>query len=48
MCVVAIPSAGMRFADARPHRTLRALHEFDSACAASLWIEAGREREAIS
>ena len=44
MCVVAIPSAGMRFADVRPHLTLGALHEFDANCAESLWIEAARER----
>jgi HAD superfamily hydrolase (TIGR01509 family) len=44
MCVVAIPSAGMRFADVRPHLTLGALHEFDAKCADSLWIETGRGR----
>jgi sugar-phosphatase len=49
MCVVAIPSAGMRFADVRPHLTLGALHEFDAACADSLWSGSGRERrEAMS
>jgi sugar-phosphatase len=49
MCVVAIPSAGMRVAEAEPHLTLGALHEFDAACADSLWIEAGRtRREALS
>jgi HAD superfamily hydrolase (TIGR01509 family) len=37
MRVVAIPSAGMRVAEANPHLTLRALHEFDSAHAESLW-----------
>jgi len=37
MRVVAIPSAGMRFADVEPHLTLRALHEFEIAHAASLW-----------
>jgi sugar-phosphatase len=44
MCVVAIPSAGMRFADVRPHLTLGALHEFDATCADSLWVETRRDR----
>jgi sugar-phosphatase len=49
MCVVGIPSPGMRFADVRPHVTLEALHEFDAACADSLWIETRRcRREATS
>jgi sugar-phosphatase len=40
MRVVAIPSAGMRVADAEPHLTLRALHEFDAVHAESLWLRA--------
>jgi mannitol-1-/sugar-/sorbitol-6-/2-deoxyglucose-6-phosphatase len=44
MCVVAIPSAGMRFADVEPHLTLRALQEFEAAHAASLFRQVARER----
>lgn len=37
MRVVAIPSAGMRFDDVRPHATLGALSEFGAAHATALW-----------
>jgi sugar-phosphatase len=39
MRVVAIPSAGMRFDDVRPHATLGALSEFGAAHATALWSE---------
>jgi HAD superfamily hydrolase (TIGR01509 family) len=46
MSVVAIPSAGQSFiaADARPHLTLGALHEFDAQHASTLWQSMDRER----
>ncbi|MBC8026126.1 MAG: hexitol phosphatase HxpB [Steroidobacteraceae bacterium] len=44
MRVIAIPSPGMRFADVEPDLTLRTLHEFEAAHAASLFRQAAGGR----